>query len=501
MRRGIAIAAILWALLLAMPAAVPALILNSSPVPAPHSSPKPAPHSTPKPAPHSKATATPTPTRPGTPTPTPTAVASAAATATPTATAAASATATAAPTASATAVASATATASPIGSATATATSTATAIPTATPTAAAIPAAYKGLYSFLQNALSQSNQVLNSVDKGQTNPITFGAELLAANGNAGPELLGPTAMEGVDAYLDALQALNVQGVTVAVSYPLILPSFPNSAEYLAFFEAVAQDVHGRGLKLDVETGPIFPEQGIAVSYKGLTAAQYAKDKNQIAQMIIDDLAPDWLNLGSEPDTEASLLSLSQLNTPAGWTAYVNGAMQGLERGGTKIAAGIGTWGNIAIADSLVKTDLDAIAIHFYPITSTTDMNVAVQVATLAHQNGKSMTMDEAWLYKSESFPGSGGAYNVFKLDPFDFWAPLDQEYLAMMVRLCQLEDIEYVSPFWTFYFFAYLDYSPTLAAESYPVVQSTEDQAGAQAIENGQTTSTGQYYSGLATGP
>src|ERR1700688_3181828 len=262
-----------------------------------------------------------------------------------------------------TAVVSTSPTATAIASAAITATATPTSIPvaTATPAAAAIPAAYKGLYAFLQNTISQTNKVLTTVDKGQTNPITFGTELLPASGNAGPALLAPTAMQGVDVYLDALQALNVQGVTVAVSYPLILPSFPNSAQYLAFFEAVAQDVRQRGLKLDVETGPIFPEQGISVSYKGLTTTQYARNKNQIAQTIIDDLAPDWLNLGSEPDTEAKLLSLSQLNTPAGWTAYVNAAMQGLRRGSTKVAAGIGTWGNIAIARSLVKTGLDTIA--------------------------------------------------------------------------------------------------------------------------------------------
>jgi hypothetical protein len=443
MRRSIAALAILW-VLMAAPAPSHALFVNSTPTPTPHRS------------------ATPTASQRATPTPTPTAVASA----------------------SATAIATIAATAIP------------TPIPIATGTAAAIPAAYKGLYGFLQNNISQTNKVLNSVDKGQTNPLTFGAELLPANGNAGSELLGPTAMQGVDVYLDALQALNVQGVTIAVSYPLILPSFPNSAQYLAFFEAVAQDVRGRGLKLDVETGPIFPEQGISVSYKGLTTTQYAREKNQIAQIIIDDLAPDWLNLGSEPDTEAKLLSLPQLNTQAGWTAYVNAAMQGLDRGSTKIAAGIGTWGNVAIARSLVKTSLDTIAIHFYPITSNADIMTALQVATLAHQNGKSMTMDEAWLYKSESFAG-GDAYNVFKLDPFNFWAPLDQAYLATMVRLCQLENIEYVSPFWTGYFFGYLNYSPSVVGESYPEVRTAAWQATVEALENGQTTSTGQYYAGL----
>jgi hypothetical protein len=361
-----------------------------------------------------------------------------------------------------------------------------------------VPAAYRGLYSFLQNAIAQANNVLTSIDKGQTNQVTLGSELLSANGNIGPGLLKPHAIDGVRVYLDGLQAVHVGGVTVAVSYPLILSRFPNSAQYLAFFEAVAQEVHSRGMKLDIETGPIFPDQGITVSYRGLTASRYASDKNEIAQTILNQLQRDYLNLGSEPDTEAKLLSLPVLNTPAGWTSYVTQASKGLNRGSTKIAAGIGTWGNVAIAKSLMNTDLDAIAIHFYPINSQA-MTIAVAVAELAHQKGKALILDETWLYKSQSFAGSN-PYNVYKLDPFNFWAPLDQQYLAAMVRLCKLENIEYVSPFWSEYFFAYLNYSPALANASYNLVREASGTAASQALQDGMSTSTGQFYAALASG-
>jgi hypothetical protein len=369
------------------------------------------------------------------------------------------------------------------------------------PGSGAVPAPYRGLYTSLQNSISAANRTLNSIDQGQSNPLTFGSELLYANGNRGPALLAPDAIDGVRMNLDALQAVGVQGVTVAVSYPLILPSFPSSEQYLAFFEQVAQEVRSRGLKLNIEVGPIFPDQGIAVSYRGLTMNRLISDKHQIAQIIVNDLEPDYLDLGAEPDTEAKLLGLAQLNTPSGWKTYVSGVLPGLSRGGTRIAAGIGSWGNIAIAKALMPTDLDAIVIHFYPITPQF-MSTAIQVAAMAHRSGKAVTLDEAWLYKSQQFTPTSGfnnAYNVFRLDPFSFWAPLDQQYLATMVRLCRLANIEYLSPFWSLYFFAYLDYTPALGAASFDQIRAISQQAAAQAEASGAVTGTGEFYKSLVS--
>lgn len=374
-------------------------------------------------------------------------------------------------------------------------------IPIPSPVPSSVPTAYRATYAFLRDTMSRANKVLDSVDKGQSNPVIFGAELLAANGNRGTVLLAPNAIEGVRAYLDGLKGLNVQGVTVAVSYPLILSRFPKHDQYLAFFKQAAQEVRSRGMKLDVETGPIFPQQGITVSYAGLTLSRYSAEKNEMARTILDELQPDYLNIGAEPDTEAALLSLPQLNAPRTFAAHVTRVLQGLDRGGTKVAAGIGTWGNIGIARSLAGTSLDAIVIHFYPINQQY-MTTALEVAALAHQSGKAVILDETWLYKADRFSALGSiaaAYNIFKRDVFGFWAPLDQQYLATMVRLCRLADVEYVSPFWTLYFFAYLDYSPAIDRAPYPTVRSMAERAAAQGVENGSSTDTGQFYGSLAS--
>lgn len=46
---------------------------------------------------------------------------------------------------------------------------------------------------------------------------------------------------------------------------------------------------------------------------------------------------------------------------------------------------------------------------------------------------------------------------------FSFCSPLDQKFLASIVKSAGLKNIEYISPFWTTYFFGYLDYNPNIA--------------------------------------
>ncbi len=172
---------------------------------------------------------------------------------------------------------------------------------------------------------------------------------------------------------------------------------------------------------------------------------------------------------------------------------------GLDHGATKIAAGIGSWDNIAIAQPLASTGLDAMTIHFYP-TSAQSMKTALQIAALAHQNGKAVILDEAWLYKStESLPAGNinDYYNQLKRDVFSFWAPLDQQFLQTMARMCRVADVEFMSPFWSLYFFGYLNYTPALNAYPYTTLRTLSSSAATQGLEKGLTTSTGAFYQSL----
>ncbi len=233
------------------------------------------------------------------------------------------------------------------------------------------PAEFARLYAFLKTSLEDFNRYLGAPGRHEPNRLTFGAELLPANANRGPELLTPQALPGVSAYLDRLQHMGVQGVTIPVSYPLFQADFPRTGEYREFYGQVAREVRRRGLKLDVENGIVFansPFSKVSVSYAGLTLARYGTAKRQMTETIIKELAPDYLTLGSEPDTEAALLSLRELNDPRTYTELVQTALQGLDRGKTAIGAGIGTWGSLETARSLAaNTDLDFIDLHVYPV--------------------------------------------------------------------------------------------------------------------------------------
>jgi hypothetical protein len=111
-----------------------------------------------------------------------------------------------------------------------------------------------------------------------------------------------------------------------------------------------------------------------------------------------------------------------------------------------------------------QTSVDYICIHIYPITGKFLSN-AKEMARIAHANGKQAFFDEAWLYKI-LMPGKvssiAAASDVFRLDNYSFWQPLDRKFIRMMLRLAETAGIELVSFFWSNQFFGYIDYSPEL---------------------------------------
>ena len=390
-----------------------------------------------------------------------------------------------------------------IFSATPTQTANATSTIAAT-TAAPVPPEFQSLYNELDTSMTAFDQSFDT--SGTQYPVIFAGELLPANGNRGTALLDPSTLQGVRVNLDHLQALGVRGVTVAVSYPLLTPDFPRSAEYLAFFKAVANEVHQRGMKLDVENGPIFPPpfSSLPVNYAGLTFDKFKASKRQMVATIINEIKPDYLDLGAEPDTEAAITHLREINTPQGYTDLVNSILQGLNRGSTKVGAGSGSWGSPEMVKSLAaNTSLDFIALHIYPVTGRALQN-AVAMADLAHQFNKRVILDEAWLYKtSANEPATSIAANseIFRRDAYSFWAPLDEKFLSIVAKLAHTKNIEYVSAFWTTNLFAYLDYDPKLQTIPYNEMMSQMNAAAARNMLDGQFSPTGEFYQRLSTSP
>jgi hypothetical protein len=366
-----------------------------------------------------------------------------------------------------------------------------------------VPAGYQQLYAQLKADMDSYNSSLDARSSAYPRPI-YGAELLPANGNRGEDLLRPQNRQGTIAYLDGLESMGVQGVTIAMPYPMYMPGSARHDEYVAYYRFVFDALRKRGMTAEVETGIIFAGTAfspVSVDFGRLSFEQYKADKKLMAQAIIDDLHPDYLDLGAEPDTEYKLTGWSDFNSPASYAGYVSDVLDGLARGGTKIGVGIGSWGSTAYVDEYVKIGgVDFIAVHVYP-TDLKFLKTIDTVADIARENGKTVVMDECWLYKTKDYShGMASSEDAFKRDAYSFWAPLDQQFLALMDRSARVNGIEYMSPFWANFFFAYAGYDPSMEAMTYGEVVAQANLAAAGNITAGRYSATGDYYRRLIAG-
>lgn len=368
-----------------------------------------------------------------------------------------------------------------------------------------VPQEYQELYSTLKTSLDSFSANLTASSPSEVGSLILGAELLPANSNRGEALLASDTMKSVTLYLDRLKELGVSGVTFPVGYPLYTPSFPRYSDYVQFYKDVVQEVRKRGMVVEIESSVLFansPFSPITFDYSKLTFQQFEAQRKQMISAIIQDLQPDYLDLGSEPGTQYALTGYSEFNSPDSYTAYVNYILDGLNRGSTKLGAGSGTWNGPEYVENLAgDSNLDFIALHVYPVVGPCLQRI-LTFANIAKQHGKRVVMDEAWLYKVGTLKTTSIAANtdIFRNDAFSFWAPLDQEFLVSMVTAAKTAGIDYISPFWSTLFFSYIDYDSTTAALSYGDVTVALNRAASQNILNDQFSSTGLFYKQLAIG-
>ena len=376
--------------------------------------------------------------------------------------------------------------------------------PTTTPSASpSVPQHYQNLYTTLNSEIGQFANTNSQVSHTTTTKPIFGAHLLIANGNTGTALLNPQIMDAVKLNLNRFQELGIQGVTITLSFPLLVPSFPQSARYLTFYQNVAHEVRIRHMTLAIEQNMVFTNtaySSIQFDYSQYTFQQYIAADHQMAQLILDKIAPDYLAILGEPDTYAENTGFRQLATVQGATTFAKGVIQGLNKGKTLIGAGTGTWLNPNYARSIVTVPgLDFLSIHVYEMDPQFIQNTFT-MADIAHQAGKRVVMDEAWLYKTTSAElqslGQGIARStiIYQRDAYSFWQPLDAAFLAQVVRFAQKEGLDYVSPFWTTNFFAYLNYSPSRENQTYTQQRKELNQLAFQNMSQDSFSSTGSAY-------
>ncbi len=340
---------------------------------------------------------------------------------------------------------------------------------------APVPASYQSLYGSLQTQLHTLEAQIAALPQQSPSAPIFGAHLLEMDSNRGPALLNPNTAQSVSLYLKRFQELGLHGITMSINYPLLMPTFPQSAQYLALYQSVVQQARQLGLTVAIEQGVLFtntPFSPFHFSYAGLTAQSLAAQQHTMAQIIIDQLHPDFLGILEEPETVDHLTGLTALATPDDAVAYTQTVLSGLRRGQTLIGAGAGSWQPASFDTALIaRTTLDVVPLHMYPVTPTTIATTLADIQA-AQAARKPIVFDEAWLNKDTSSTIANSNFvQVSQRNLYSFFAPLDGEFLRDLVQLSRRVGIAYFSPFWSNYFFAQIAYQPADETIAYAQAQ------------------------------
>ena len=327
-----------------------------------------------------------------------------------------------------------------------------------------VPSAYQSQYSSVQNLLAQFN---SSLGQTPTTANSFGTALFNSGG-----------LTGVTKNLDVLRAMGITGVTIALGYPLLDPTFPNSTQYLQYFQTVVSMCHQGGFTVDIESQALFantPYSTLTFNWSTLSYSDYVSKHIAQDNLICSQIKPDILEIGVEPDTEASLTGYTQLNTTIGWTDYINQLLNGINKEGCKLAAGAGDWlpNTVQWVQGFADNpNLDFVSTHSYPIVSPFLSNL-ISLGQFCQNHGKRLVLDEEWDTKvlHPVNTGGGGGFGgpaATQQDVFSYWIPVDIEFQQLMSKFCQTYPCEYLSPFpGDYYFFAYLTWTPQLDTQTF----------------------------------
>ena len=323
-----------------------------------------------------------------------------------------------------------------------------------------VPELYQDIYDQIDENLAKAEKYLEENWDGQISDTLFACELLGGNSNKGPLLLTEQNWNSVMIWLDMLEWMGVDAVSLCISYPILTPDYPRSDEYLDFYKKLCEEIRGRGLGINVESTTTFPDPEFSsapVDYSGLTMEKYKREKREMLETIIEELNPDRLTVENEPSTREANTGLDF--SLENFLDVVSYFVTDLETNDIPIGAGIGTWDDFEILEELAKLNIDYLDIHIYPINSDYFTEKIIRAAEIAEENGKGLAMAEAWLYKvgDDEF-ATKTPNDIYARDAYSFWEPLDSRFITVLCGFAHLLEFESMSFFWSQYFFGYIEY-------------------------------------------
>ncbi len=400
--------------------------------------------------------------------------------------------------------------------------------------ASSVPDEYQDLFIHLNTYLTTLHQDLDRRWDHQLHPGFIPmAGLLPANSNSGLDLLREGNLEMTGLFIERLREMGCRGVQLDIQFPVLDPNYyifakargllpassPGAADMLAYYKAVVQEVRRQGLKLSIEsqvvfTQPTFSSLPVAEYYRYFDAdswaglARYKQYKLDMLKTIALELRPDFLTIGDEPETEMWLTNIRLLADPDNYfqmTMELTAGVKLVRPAGLKIGSGFlpGTDNWHYWAEHLSSLDIDFINIHIYPIDVYPDDrrdNVTqrtLEAADMAAAAGKTMAMGETWLYKQGAHDTNDPVV-LYGRDYFDFWEPLDIKFLSLMLKIMHFKKFEFMSPFWSLFFFSYLSYEEvqTLTTDQR---QRLNNQRAVANLGAGVLSDVGRMYSQMIT--
>jgi uncharacterized protein (TIGR03437 family) len=382
----------------------------------------------------------------------------------------------------------------------------------------------------MQSYISPYNTTLGSQWHGSKAPTAFGTELLSANDNIGlTGILSADAMTRVNMELDGLAKVGVQMVTTAVSFPILYQPFYTStactspcdaqdyATVLTFYQNVVAAARQRGMKVLIEAFIVFPDYvsnlglpELNTYFLGLSEAQLTAGRAQQAQIVAQQLQPDWINLGSEPDTLSELMGLKVEYTAQQWATDIGAIVSTVRAAGpgvgaTKLpllGAGCGAWqqNGSDYVTALMTSGIDYFDMHTFSVNMGY-LNAGETYIDMAIAAGKGAAISEAWDHKLTDAQLQGqtefGIINLLAgaepYNAYSFWEPQDAQFLQELIDLAYWKQLYYVSPFESELFFANLDYTQYSSLSSSDLTSQEGTAAGA-ALAAGTLTPLGKWY-------
>jgi len=394
---------------------------------------------------------------------------------------------------------------------------------------AQVPAEFTDLYAELEGNLTNFEATLDANWDGLQTDCLMGAVLLPATsegrgwGSSGDASKDTNFLNSIVVpYLDGLQALGIRSVKFAIQFPVLYKPYYEAANgandpagytnTFNFYVNLCALLRERGIKIIIPIGDLVsPDPTVANYETNLTFAQFVAGRSVINQTVAKHLKPDYLLLQSEPDTEANNLpptlgnqftnAVADMNMLSTFLSDLQAA--GLRSTNMIIGAGCGTWQQDFtnfVTGFTTLAGLDLLSIHVYQITVHTNaahfvnhLERVLQMADAAHQTntihprGMRIGISECWLKKvsaEEETLNTTTGQILNGRNVYSCFAPLDREFHLCMVKAAYDERMDFIEPFWSQYYFSYLDYDQMQPYVQFLASQGdSQDQIGA-ALQN-----------------